>query len=107
MNEITIKASDGTFFKGTVDTYWNLLSELNAYETNLKLKKEQEEAEKTESIKAFKEIEDLITQLNAAVKEYELASGVSTYYTQTTDGKLKVGTYTEITGDLIKRFFQI
>lgn len=42
--DITIKASDGKLFNGT--NYLTLVAEVNAYESDLKLKKDKEAAEK-------------------------------------------------------------
>jgi molecular chaperone GrpE (heat shock protein) len=78
MKIITITASDGKKFEG--NDYFALDKEVNAYEADLKLKKEKEEAAKSKSEKAFKEIIDIVEQLNTAINEYEMATGEQTYF---------------------------
>jgi hypothetical protein len=102
MKNITITASDGTKFEGT--DYFALDKEVNAYEADLKLKKEKEEAAKSKSEEAFKEITDIVEQLNGAVNEYELATDEYTYFA-TLNGKLVIKKYSTLKNGLLKEFF--
>jgi hypothetical protein len=102
MKIITITASDGTKFEGT--DYFALDKEVNAYEADLKLKKEKEEVAKSKSEKAFKEITGIVEQLNTAVKEYELATNEQTYFA-TLNGELIIKKYSNLKNGLIKEFF--
>jgi hypothetical protein len=70
---IAITTSDGMVFNGT--DYHDLLKEVNAYEEDLTLKKAKENESKQLADKAFKEIEAIVGQLNAAVKEYRATTG--------------------------------
>jgi hypothetical protein len=102
MKNITITASDGTKFEGT--DYFALDKEVNAYEADLKLKKDKEEAAKSKSEEAFKEITDIVEQLNTAVYEYELTTGEKTYFASL-NGKLVIRKYNPFKNGFIKEYF--
>lgn len=87
--DITIKASDGKLFKGT--NYLTLVAEVNAHESDLKLKKqrkEEEEKARAENLKKFKqyresklnEINDVLHKANDMIVEYEKNTGRKVAY---------------------------
>ena len=87
---ITIKADDGRLFSG--NDYEALENEVNAYEADLKLKKQKEEAErKTREEKErelaqyrstkLKEINDILQKASEMVDDYEKATGRKLTYT--------------------------
>jgi lipid II:glycine glycyltransferase (peptidoglycan interpeptide bridge formation enzyme) len=94
INKITITASDGKVITGTLDNYATLVSELNAYEADLKLKKEKAEAEwkrmeeeRTKALAKEKKLTELKQKINVRSKEldglldeYEKVSGKKYYY---------------------------
>ena len=83
---------------------FNSIDECKAYETELKLKKQKEEAERNARIKkleeerkvkkearekAMKRVEDCVDLVNQAVEKYEKETGESLTYV-TVNGKLEV-----------------
>lgn len=70
-NVITIKASDGKVFTGTLDKIEGLKSELNAYETDLELKKKKAEEDKKEEGKLLEEINSAYESFTNLIKKYE------------------------------------
>ena len=98
--KITITASDGTEFKGT--EYQDLVKEVNAYEADLKLKKEKEEAErkvreeKQKKLTQYraaklKEINEVISKAKVMIDEYEKETGKKlTYNYDYVNGKLVI-----------------
>lgn len=91
-NKITITATDGRVFTGTINNYANLVSELNAYEANLKLKKQQEDDErkaKEEKMKKLaqyretrllKEINEVLHKAEVLINNYERETGNKLIY---------------------------
>lgn len=77
--ETTIKASDGKVFYGMTDSYVSLLNDVKAYEANLKLKKEKEEADRKakEEVKEYRynQVLDKLESLNKVVESYEKETG--------------------------------
>lgn len=87
--DITIKASDGRSFNGT--NFEALVAEVNAHESDLKLKKEKEEIErkkaeetkkKVEQYRAAKlnEINDILHKANDMIVNYEKETGRKVVY---------------------------
>ena len=97
---ITITASDGKEFKGT--DYQDLVNEVNAYESDLKLKKEKEEAERKareekqkklaqHRVAKLKEINEVLSKAKDMVDEYEKETGNKlTYGYDYVNGKLVI-----------------
>ena len=105
---IKIYANDGKEFKG--ESYNVLVSELNAYETEQRKKKEKEEAErKTREEKqkklsqlrekSLKEIDDATQKLNDLIDTYEKLSGRKVVYIYDYELKKYVATDTRNTID--------
>lgn len=104
-NEISIKTSDGKYLKGTIDNYAALVNELNAYEADLKLKKEKAEAERKAReekqiqltqyrAKYLKEIDEATQKLQELINTYEKLSGRKFVYTYDYDQKKYVASDT-------------
>lgn len=90
--DITIKASDGKLFCGT--NYLALVAEVNAHESDLKLKKEKEDAEKKARGEAkeyrYNQVLDKIDSLNKVIESYEKETGEKLVF-GFVNGKLKTG----------------
>lgn len=88
---ITIKASDGRLFNGT--NYEALVAKVNAHESDLKLKKEKEAADKKarEEVKEYRynQVQDKLESLSIAVKSYEKETGEKLGFVFAS-GKLKI-----------------
>ena len=97
-NKITITATDGKVFTGTIDGYTDLVEELNAYESDLRLKKQEEEVERRRKEEAKKScVENLnncITLMNKAIEDYTNTTGENLQFV-TEDGKLAIRKHDE------------
>lgn len=82
--DITIKASDGKLFNGT--NFEDLVAEVNAYDSDLKLKKEKEAAEKKAREEAkecrYAQVMEKLESLNKAVESYEKETGETLIFTK-------------------------
>jgi phosphoribulokinase len=102
-NKITITASDGKVLTGTLDNYAALVKEVNAYEANLKLKKQKEQEERAKAVAAqkakeeakeyrYNQVLDKLESLNKVVESYEKETGEKLEYLTVND-KLEVRPY--------------
>jgi peptide subunit release factor RF-3 len=115
-NKITITASDGRYFYGTLTNYATLVGEVNAYESNLKLKKQKEQEERAKAVaeqkkkdgakeKVIKSVTEAVDLVNQAVEKYENETGDKIYFV-TVNGKLVAKRYSTLSNGLIKDFFR-
>lgn len=116
-NKVNITASDGRVITGTLDNYAALVGELNAYEANLKLKKQKEQEYRAKAVaeqkkkeeakeKALAEINSAIGFVNEAKQRYEASNSDSLYFVMQ-EGKLTVKTYSTLSNGLLKEFFDM
>lgn len=86
MGEVRITASNGKVFHGTTDGYAALVSEFNAYEADLQLKKRKEQEEHAKAIAEQKQKEEVkklslgfiqnkVDLLNREVEKFEKETG--------------------------------
>lgn len=114
---IRIYAEDGKEFIG--NDYPKLVAERDAYETELKEKREKEEAErkareeKQKKLAQFrterlKDINAKAKELSDMIKDYEEATNRSLYYTFSDDGlvvKERTRSYDDLLNDFFKPFW--
>lgn len=117
MRLIKLYAEDGKVFEG--NDYASLEKEVNAYEDDLKLKKEKAEAErkareeKQKKLLQFRkeklnDINAKAKELSDMIKDYEEATNRSLYYTFSDDGlvvKERTRSYDDLLNDFFKPFW--
>lgn len=88
---ISISANDGRVFKGT--DYTALINEINAYESDLKLKKEKEETARKakeeyqkqvtqDKAKRLNQVNEVISYLGDLIEKFEKDYGTKLYLTR-------------------------
>lgn len=118
-NKITITASDGKVFTGTIDNYVDLLKQIKEYEDKLELEKrereerlrkleEERKAKKKAEEKAFNVVKDTVDLLNKAIEDYKKIN--NDLYITIVNGKVKVDRSADYVKsldltDLINMFF--
>ncbi len=113
-NKITITAFDGKTFSGNLGDIDSLKKEVNAYEANLKLKKEKEEAARKEKEKQeeefkktkeskLKELNDLYSKFTTLSNEYMDLTNEYLYFSYIGNNKYELisNNYTRQADDLI------